>query len=170
MVKYPATGVDEDTTMLITFPTTTPANNLPSNSPLHFRTSHAVAMTAFVTDSNPDKQPGGRVAVRIQGTKGEIQVDGPCYRPMRCRVIPKVNEIGSLRSTREIGFTFPANGHGMYWEADEVVRCLRDRKLESESMPLEETIVIMKVMDEVRKQNDLIYPANIESTEYPLVL
>ncbi|KAE8551354.1 hypothetical protein EYB25_005239 [Talaromyces marneffei] len=146
MVKYPATGVDEDTTMLITFPTTTPANNL------------------------PNKQPGGRVAVRIQGTKGEIQVDGPCYRPMRCRVIPKVNEIGSLRSTREIGFTFPANGHGMYWEADEVVRCLRDRKLESESMPLEETIVIMKVMDEVRKQNDLIYPANIESTEYPLVL
>ena len=56
----------------------------------------------------------------------------------------------------------------MYWEADECARCLRDGKLESEGLPLKESIVMMQVMDEVRKQNDLIYPANIESTEYPL--
>lgn len=57
---------------------------------------------------------------------------------------------------------------GMYWEADECARCLRDGKLESEGFPLAESIVIMKVMDEVRKQNELVYPEYIESTEYPL--
>jgi hypothetical protein len=56
----------------------------------------------------------------------------------------------------------------MYWEADECARCLRDGKLESEGLSLKESLVIMEVMDEVRKQNDLVYPANIESTEYPL--
>lgn len=169
MVKYPATGADEDTTMLITFPTTTPSNNLPSHQQSPSRTSHAVAMTAFATDSNPDKQTGGRVAIRIQGTKGEIQVDGPAYRPVRYRVIPKKTNEGA-KEVKEVECTFPANGHGMYWEADEVARCLRDKKQESEGMPWEESIVIMEVMDEVRKQHGLVYPDKIESTDYPIAL
>lgn len=166
MFKYPATGADEDTTILLTFPTTTPTNALAPN-----RTSHAVAMTALAVDFNPDKQPGGRAAIRIQGTKGEIQVDGPAYRPERYRVIPRI-EGGETprREVREIENPFPANGHGMYWEADEVARCVRDGKLESEGMPLEESIVIMEVMDEVRRQNELVYPAKIESTDYPVAL
>lgn len=58
----------------------------------------------------------------------------------------------------------------MYWEADEVARCLRDGKLQSEVMSWEESIVIMEVMDEVRKQNGLVYPEKIESLEFPLSL
>jgi len=169
MAKYPATGADEDTTMLITFPTTTPSNSLPSHQSTPSRTSHAVAMTAFGTDSNPDKHSGGRVAIRIQGTKGEIQVDGPAYRPVRYRVILSKGQ-GEAAENREVEFTFPSNGHGMYWEADEVARCLRDGKLESEGLPWEESIVIMDVMDEVRKQHGLVYPEKIESTDYPIAL
>jgi hypothetical protein len=56
----------------------------------------------------------------------------------------------------------------MYWEADECAQCLRDGKLESEGLPLKESLVMMRVMDEVRKQNNLVYPENIESTKYPL--
>jgi hypothetical protein len=56
----------------------------------------------------------------------------------------------------------------MYWEADECARCIREGKLESEDLPLQESLVMMEVMDEVRKQNGLVYPENIESTEYPL--
>lgn len=43
-------------------------------------------------------------------------------------------------------------------------------KQQSDDMPLEETIAIMEVMDEVRRQNGLRYPEAIESTEYPLDL
>ena len=63
---------------------------------------------------------------------------------------------------------FPGNGTGMYWEADEVARCIRDGKLESDVLPWEESIVIMKVMDEARRQGGLTYPEKIESTHYPL--
>lgn len=59
-------------------------------------------------------------------------------------------------------------GRGMYWEADECARCIRDGKLESEDLSLQESLVMMEVMDEVRKQNNLRYPEKIESTEYPL--
>jgi hypothetical protein len=162
MVKYPTTGADEDTTMVLTFPTTTPSN-LPN------RSSHAVAMTAFRVATDPDKKNSARPAIRIQGTKGEIQVDGPAYRPPRYRIIPRKQGDADV-SVTEVESQFPADGHGMYWEADEAVRCLRDGKLESDGLPWEESIVIMETMDEIRKQNGLVYPEKIESTTYPLKL
>ncbi len=69
---------------------------------------------------------------------------------------------------REVEVEIP--GKGMFWEADEAARCLRDGRLESEGLGWEESVVIMEVMDEVRRQNDLIYPEKLESLEYPLEL
>ncbi|QKX62029.1 uncharacterized protein TRUGW13939_09185 [Talaromyces rugulosus] len=163
MAKYPGTGADESTTMIITFPTTTPSGT----SHAHHRTSHAVAMTAFAVGTNPDLRNSTGPAIRIQGTKGEIQVDGPAFRPLRFRVIPK-NE--SDTKVREVECAIPDGERGMYWEADEAARCVRDGKLESEGLPWEESIVIMQTMDEIRKQHGLVYPEKIESTEYPVQL
>lgn len=53
---------------------------------------------------------------------------------------------------------------------DEAARCVLSGKRQSDDMPLEETIAIMEVMDEVRRQNGLRYPEIIESTKYPLDL
>ena len=61
-------------------------------------------------------------------------------------------------------------GHGMFWEADECARCIRDGKIESEGMGWEESCVIMGVMDEVRRQAGIRFPDRIESLEYPLDL
>lgn len=66
---------------------------------------------------------------------------------------------------REVACPFPAGGHGMYYEADEASRCVRDGKLESDVMPWEESILIMEAMDEVRRQSGLRYPDAIESTD-----
>jgi predicted dehydrogenase len=162
MVKYDRTGADEDTTMVITFPTTTPSN-LPN------RSSHAVAMTAFRVATDPDQKNTARPAIRIQGTKGEIQVDGPAYRPPRYRIIPMKKTSGDAGVT-EVENPVPSDGHGMYWEADEAARCVRDGKLESDGLPWEESIIIMETMDEIRKQNGLVYPEKIESTAYPVKL
>jgi hypothetical protein len=48
----------------------------------------------------------------------------------------------------------------MWCEAAEVVRCLREGRLESDVMPLDETVAIMATMDEVRRQIGLTYPAS----------
>jgi hypothetical protein len=41
-----------------------------------------------------------------------------------------------------------------------VARCLRERRLESEVMPLDETVEIMRTLDEVRRQIGLTYPGD----------
>ncbi|THC90782.1 hypothetical protein EYZ11_009760 [Aspergillus tanneri] len=157
MTPYHLTGADEATTILLTFPTSTPSNLQ------HPGQSQAVAMTHLRVSTDPDEHNSSGPCVRIQGTKGEIQVYGAAFQPERYRLIPKKGE-GEIK---EVECPFPDSGRGMYWEADEVARCLRDCKLESDTMPLEESIVIMEVMDEVRRQGGLAYPEKIESTVYP---
>jgi hypothetical protein len=158
MNKYDATGVDQTTTVLLSFPTSTPSN-LPHSS------SHGVAMTAFAVATDPDQKNSAGPAIRIQGTQGEIQVFGPAFQPTRYRVVPFKQ--GDLPVTiRDVEFAFPGNGHGMYYEADEAARCVRDGKLESETMPWDESILVMEVMDEVRRQGGLKYPDSVESTSY----
>ncbi|KAF4622694.1 hypothetical protein G7Y89_g14334 [Cudoniella acicularis] len=138
-----------------------------------------VATTGFRTATQPDgeESPASGPACRIQGTKGEIQVFGPLYRPTLYRVVMGEGEKGKVE---EVDCPIPKDperegrkgeeklgwGHGMFWEADEAARCLRDGKKESEVLTWEESVVIMEVMDEIRKQGGVKYPEEIESTVY----
>ncbi|KAE8308638.1 hypothetical protein BDV41DRAFT_591826 [Aspergillus transmontanensis] len=54
-------------------------------------------------------------------------------------------------------------GHGLFWEADACARYLLEGKTESDVMPLDETLLIMDVMDRVREENRLKYPAEVEA-------
>jgi predicted dehydrogenase len=155
MTAEPRTGADEMTTILLEFHKGTPSG---------MTKAHAVATTAMRVASDPDGGNSAGPAVRVQGTKGELQVYGPIYRPTRYSLI---QQEGDVRDER---FEFPGEGHGMFWEADEAARCWRDGKLESAGMSWEESTLIMEVMDEVRKQGGLTYPEAIESTKYPIEL
>lgn len=46
----------------------------------------------------------------------------------------------------------PLSGNGYNYEAQEVINCLQQGKLESKIMPLDETLEIMEAMDRVRSQ------------------
>ena len=61
-------------------------------------------------------------------------------------------------------------GHGMFWEADEAASAIVEGRKEGKFESLDESIVIMEVMDEVRKQGGMKLPDNIESTDYPVEL
>lgn len=52
----------------------------------------------------------------------------------------------------------PFEGNGYNHEVNEVHQCLRAGQLESSIMPLEETIKIMQIMDQIRAEWGLIYP------------
>ncbi len=49
-------------------------------------------------------------------------------------------------------------GPGYRFEAEEAVRCLKEGKKESDILPLDETLGVMRIMDEVRIQWGLVYP------------
>lgn len=80
----------------------------------------------------------------IVGTEARIEVDGVFYAPSRFSLISRQGE-----STR---FEPPYDGRGMRYQADEVVRCLREGLTESPLMPLDETVSIMETMDAVLGQ------------------
>lgn len=165
MDKY-ATGVDEKTSMVLHFP------SAPGGSD---HSAHGIALTNFRVATDPDGFKTAKPAIRIQGSKGELQVDGPAFRPTHYRFIPveedatpRGDKPGNNQRVKEVECPIP--GSGMFWEADECARCLRDGALESKVLGWEESIVIMETMDEVRRQGGLKYPLKIETTDYPVAL
>ena len=86
----------------------------------------------------------------IVGTDARLEIDSVFYTPT------------SFTLTRRDGsterFDEPHEGLGLRHEAAEVMACLRAGRLESEGMPLDETVAIMETMDEVRRQIGLTYP------------
>lgn len=171
MRKYKL-GTDEQTTMVLTFP----------RSQQEGGDAQGIATTGMRVANDPDKKGTAGPAIRIQGEKGEIQLWAPIYRPTKSRLVlsdgtvedkdwPQpgpgkgsgfYNGFGAMNEEGE--------GHGMFWEADECARQIQKGAKESSVQSLSESLVIMEVMDEVRRQNGMVYPEKIETLEYPVDL
>lgn len=87
------------------------------------------------------------------GTKGNIKIHGPIYAPSRLTLV---------QDKKETIMEFPFEGVGLHFEAQEVIDCLKTGKMESDMMPLAESISIMKTMDTIRRQWGLVYPTEQE--------
>lgn len=80
----------------------------------------------------------------IVGTEARIEIDGDFYSPSPFTLI--------TRSGEKTRYDEPHRGRGLWYQADEVARCLQGGLLESPLMPSEESISIMQTMDEVLAQ------------------
>lgn len=168
----PTKAADEASTIILSFP----------RSEEEGGEAHAVATTSLRIASFP----GGKrdiPAIRIQGPKGEIQVFGPAFRPTHTRLIlsdgtvedkdfpqPGPGKGSGWYNGFGKGNNGEGVGHGMFWEADEAATAIVEGRKEGKFEGLDESIVIMEVMDEVRRQGGLSYPEKIETTKYPTQL
>ena len=82
------------------------------------------------------------------GDKGKIYAHAPIFCPGKLTI--------SIDGNDEI-IELPFEANGYQFEAMEVGRCLREGKLESAVMPLDETLQIMRTMDKIRAQIGLKY-------------
>ena len=94
------------------------------------------------TQSPPD--------ITVLGSKGKIYVHPAMFCPSKITL--------SLFDAEETEIALPFASNGYQYEAMEVNRCLREGKTESKVMPLDETLAIMRMMDEIRGQLGLKYP------------
>jgi predicted dehydrogenase len=67
----------------------------------------------------------------------------------------------SVIGKESITVNIPLEGNGYNYEASEVMRCLREGKIESPIMPLDETLSVMKTMDELRRQWKIEFPTEV---------
>jgi predicted dehydrogenase len=84
-----------------------------------------------------------RTATRacVAGTRARVEIDGDFYAPTTFTLITK-------EGARE-RFSFETKGRGLHYQAEEVAHCLRDGRLESDVMPLDESVEIMETIDRV---------------------
>ena len=87
-------------------------------------------------------------SARIDGTDGRIEVPRFWH----------TTEATLTAGERTEHFEQPHEGNGYNYEAAEVGRCLRAGKLESDIMPLDETLSIMQTLDTIRGQWGMRYP------------
>ena len=86
----------------------------------------------------------------IIGESGSIKVHDVWWKPSRMTV--------TRAGGKTEHFDMPYAGNGFHFEAAEFMNCLRQGRLESALMPLEETLSIMKTLDAVRAPWGLRYP------------
>jgi dihydrodiol dehydrogenase / D-xylose 1-dehydrogenase (NADP) len=86
----------------------------------------------------------------IFGTEGYIKVF-PTFAVAQKAVL-------HIEGEEEVITEIPINGNGLNYEAREVMRCLRAGELESPRMPLDESLEIMRIMDNIRAPWPLKYP------------
>lgn len=161
-------GVDQLTSMIVTFPREKEGD------------AHGIATTSLRVSSDP----GGKAevpAIRVQGGEGEIAVFPPAFRPTRTKLILKDGTVEEKKwphpgpgegSGFRNGFGEARHpegeGMGMFWEADECAYALKEGRKEGKYESLDESLVIMKVMDSVREQGGMKLPEKIETTDYPV--
>jgi predicted dehydrogenase len=90
----------------------------------------------------------------ILGTKGYIKIFPPFAVPTKA--------ILQVEGKDEISVEIPINGNGLNYETAEVMRCLREDKLESPRMPLDESLEIMRTMDQIRAPWPLKYENDLK--------
>lgn len=92
----------------------------------------------------------------VIGTEGRVKLHAPIYCPAKLTL--------SRPGRPDEIIDAPYEATGYQYEAIEVVKCLQAGKLESEVMPLDETLAIMRTMDQIRAQWGLTYPMESCST------
>jgi dihydrodiol dehydrogenase / D-xylose 1-dehydrogenase (NADP) len=101
----------------------------------------AILISAVRTDTPKE--------ARIVGTEGTIHIAAPFWK----------SKFATLTlSDTSVTAEAPYRGTGMQFEIDEASDCIRAGKPESDRMPLDETLGIMRTMDAIRKQWGLKYP------------
>ncbi|GAA5853313.1 hypothetical protein JCM8547_000281 [Rhodosporidiobolus lusitaniae] len=148
-----SSGVDKSTTAVIEFPQ--PDGRI---------------VPATLTCAQDVQSPPNRVAL-VNGTLGYIEVHGGTFRPTGFTVYSWDSEESYGEATgagKKQEFSFeprPGNIWGFAWEADEVARCIKAGKKESDRLPIRRTVLMMKVFDEIRRQGDFRYPEELESLD-----
>jgi predicted dehydrogenase len=115
----------------------------------------------------------------VMGTRAHVRVHAPVYRPFRMTLTPVAERgpapparprIEALRESRLFHAAYqrlgavavlrgaghsraivvPYGGNGYHHEADEVMRCVREGRRESATMPLGESVAVMEAVDAAR--------------------
>lgn len=86
----------------------------------------------------------------ITGSHGRIEIPRQFYRPSRYALVRADDDREEVQ--------LPIRGHGLLYEAEETMRCLRAGLTESPLIPHTGTLDVMRTLDTARAQIGVVYP------------
>lgn len=109
----------------------------------------------ILTSTSLSRTPN--VFCRIEGTQGFITVEGESASiPTAFTVYSKVQDDRQTPGGKRYPFEVP--GFGLFWEADAVALDIAAGRTENAVMPWAETVQVMEMMDEARRQGGARFP------------
>lgn len=137
MLKTPLTGVDRSTSFTVTFSPESPSapNTLAAQAVLSCNINAA------------SYDPG----VIIRYERGTIAIAAPIFCP-KSFTVQYFADGNAGTVVKEETRKFEYVGVGWHFEADEVARCVRDGKAESELWGHDKSLLEMEIFDEVRRR------------------
>ncbi|PVH85959.1 NAD(P)-binding protein [Cadophora sp. DSE1049] len=144
-------GIDESNVIVLEYPAT--------SSSIKYHAKTAILSSTFRYRTSED-------FARIEGSSGTITIFGPAGSlPGGFRTVagprPGFGE-ADTRKVRTYTVERPEGTLGFFWEADAVAHDIANGRTENAVMPLDESLRIMKLMDEIRKEGGLVYPQDRE--------
>ena len=92
------------------------------------------------------------MVAQITGEKGRLTLPSPFWM---------AHSVEFTRESDEVTvYQMPTTGKGYSHEADEVMHCIREGRIESKLRPLSATLDVMEVMDSIRAEWGLVYEAD----------
>ncbi|KAF4848561.1 D-xylose 1-dehydrogenase [Colletotrichum siamense] len=146
------TGIDESVAMLLNFPR---------------HGTVGIATTSLRVATDPGEM--GNPAVRIQGSKGEIQVAHPAYKPASFKIIKRGDGGESLEEVVECPQPQDGErgwGNGTFWEADENEALVIAAAFSYEALPDEKAYIRLLEVQEL--DTTAVYGVRCQLTAWPL--
>ena len=113
-------------------------------------TSFVHASGALSTSVSSSRGAGMNVA-QIVGTEARIEIDRVWYTPTSFRVVSPDGDVIE-------DFTSEVSGRGMQFQAQAAERLVAAGADSHDILSIDETVAIMEVLDEVRRQIGVVYP------------
>lgn len=125
---------------------------------LHWKKAGRQGVMQSTTERRNGKH---KVVATIDGTEGFVEVEGGApSHPKSFTVYPKWAEGEGKPEGRK--YDYEQAWQGFVYEADNTALDIARGRKESEIMPWRETVRVMEIMDEIRRQGGTIYPQDQE--------
>ncbi|KAI5475483.1 dihydrodiol dehydrogenase / D-xylose 2-dehydrogenase (NADP) [Pseudohyphozyma bogoriensis] len=148
-------AIDEATVALFSFPPSSPGK---TGKTAMFHTSFSII------------PPTGAPCCTVFGSRGKLTIDFPAPRPSKITLethdiqqgptVPWIKKDVKIESWE---YVMAGGARGFVYEMDDVARCLRDGRTESETVPGRATILSMEIFDTIREQGGLKYSDALEA-------
>ena len=102
--------------------------------------------------------PKGQWVVGLSANYGQSKFDNYQYLVVENINNPQSIQVFDRNDGLVARYEVPEQVNGYEYEIREAERCVREGRLQSEWMTWEQTVSVMRIMDEVRRQNGMRFP------------